>query len=78
MMTLRLTHITALGPDRYELTLETQDGHSERVTCRVFDHHGTTGVRYEPDPFVTGRANAREVTAAVLARHRDRVKGADS
>jgi hypothetical protein len=72
IVTLRLQQIRALGPDQYELTFQGEDGSSELVVCRVFQHRGITGVRYDPDVFVTGRGNAREVTAAVLHYHRER------
>jgi hypothetical protein len=66
-MTLRLRSIETLDDDRYELTFDAEDGSTETVVCQVFDHKGITGVQPEPDVFMTGQADAREVTRAVLA-----------
>jgi len=67
---LKLREIRAVGPDRYEVTFDAEDGSERRVACRVFEHRGVTSVRPVPDVFMTGEADAREVTAAVLGFHR--------
>lgn len=69
-MTLRLREVRALGPDRYEVTFDAEDGTEKRVAFRVSESKGVTTARPEPDVFMTGEANAREVTAAVLGFHR--------
>ena len=71
-MTLRLREIRPLGGSRYAVTFDAEDGTTRQVECRVFEHRGVTSVRPEPDVFMTGEANAREVTAAVLGYHRGR------
>ena len=76
-MTLRLREIRALGGSRYEVTFEADDGTTRLVECRVFEHRGVTSVRPEPDVFMTGEANAREVTAAVLGYHRGQRGGGE-
>ena len=68
--TLKLRDITALGPGTYALTFDAEDGTTERVECRVFEHNGVVAVRPEPDIFMAGKVDARTVTAAVLAFHR--------
>ena len=51
---LKLREIRAVGPDRYEVTFEEEDGSERRVACRVFEHRGVTSVRPVPDVFMTG------------------------
>ena len=69
-MTLSLREIHAVGPDRYEVTFVSEDGTERRVAFRVAEHRGVPTVRPEPDVFMTGEADAREVAAAVLGFHR--------
>ncbi len=71
-MTLRLREIRPVGPDRYAVTFDAEDGGTRAVECRVFEHRGVMSIRPEPDVFMTGEANAREVTAAVIGYHRAR------
>ena len=71
-MTLTLRQTRALGPDRYALTLAGDDGGVRMVECRVIEHGGVSAVRPDPDVFMTGEADAREVTAAVLRFHHAR------
>jgi hypothetical protein len=71
-MRLTLRETGSLGPDRYQVTLAGADGGVRLVECRVIEHRGVWAVRPEPDVFMTGEADAREVTAAVLRFHRAR------
>lgn len=65
--------IVPLGDDVYEVVVPTREG-DRTIRCTILDEDGIRGILPEPDLFMTGLADARSVTAAVLAFHDARAR----
>ncbi len=76
-MTLLPWRITTASSGAYEV--EFRDGQLVKVVqCHVVEHDGIWGVQPDPDIFMTGEADARAVSAAVVALHKARAWGTRS
>jgi hypothetical protein len=69
-MKLSLKEISRVGEREYQVSFATEVGSDIVVHCAVENDEGISFIIPKPDLFMDGSADARSVTAAVLAFHR--------
>ena len=76
-MKLRPKNISAIGEYDYKIVFDDPGGQELIVRFHIEFGRGVPLVQPDPDIFMDGRANTKEITAAVMAFHHARSVGGD-
>jgi hypothetical protein len=72
-MRLRIKGISAIADYEYEAQFEDEDGKLVLVRFEVSSGEGPRSIQVDPDIFMPGQANARDINAVVAALHQARL-----